>query len=399
MIVLFVFIIVISIISYYAGSKAKEYSLLLFENNHHKRCIFLNKLDLYQYDIRYFFLFFMYSFLNIYATFCYLVIDILIRIINDIIRFQLNGSRPFWDERKEVFPCKCDLTPSNPSPTSSNSILFLSIIYFLKEKQRYKIRRMNTVPKKYNIYTGGEDENEPLKDDDSDANVSRYYAISNIGLNILLVLVIALIVFVDTIPLLQNIEYLHQSILGLLIGFSFYYWVFHIVAVKHLNTHHMSKIINQPWIIMTFSIILLIIIIFIFNNGDNTLKVINIINIQKFCKMPKNFNFNQGILKNSVLLFEILGAYSGLLLEYQKTFNSNIDKFVEYNVKSKYENGYFEGKNIFIKLIRFLFLFFIEVVFFRTIIEYWIKNNLEGKNKFIYLSFAYNLKGFFFFLL
>jgi hypothetical protein len=115
--------------------------------------------------------------------------------------------------------------------------------------------------------------------------------------------------------------------------------------------------------------------------------------------MPKNFNFNQGILKNSVLLFEILGAYSGLLLEYQKTFNSNIDKFVEYNVKSKYENGYFEGKNIFIKLIRFLFLFFIEVVFFRTIIEYWIKNNLEGKNKFIYLSFAYNLKGFFFFFI
>ena len=395
MIVLFVFIVIISSLCYFAEEQTKEYSLFLFKNKDYNRCILLNKLDLYQYDIRYFFLFFMYSYLNIYATFCYLAIDILMNVLNDLIRFQLFDSRPFWDNSEEVFPCKCELSPSNPSPNSSNSILFLTIIYFLKEKQRYRIRRMNATPKKLAIYN---DENE-LKDDSSDLKVERFYTITNLGLNILLILIIGLIIFVDTIPLLQNIEYLYQSIYGLFIGFAFYYWVFHIVAVKHLNTHQMSKIINQPWIILTFSIILLIIILFIFNNSENSMKVSNILNIQKFCKFPNDFNANQGILKNCIFLFEILGAYSGLLLEYKKTFNSDIDKFVEYNVKSKYEYGYFEGQNAFIKLIRFLFLFFIEILFFRTIIEFWLKNNLEGTIRFISLSLTYFFKGFFFFFI
>ena len=104
------------------GEKTKFISILLFGNKDYKRCTLLNKLDLYQYNIKYIFLFFMYSYINIYSAFCYLAIYIVTNIINDIIRVCFFESRPFWDNDKDVFPCKCELTPSQPSPTSNTLI-------------------------------------------------------------------------------------------------------------------------------------------------------------------------------------------------------------------------------------------------------------------------------------
>ena len=393
--VLLLFLIVIFFLAEIFGEKTKFISILLFGNKDYKRCTLLNKLDLYQYNIKYIFLFIMYSYLNIYSTFCYLVLDIVTNILNDIIRVCFFESRPFWDNDKDVFPCKCELTPSQPSSTSNNSFLFMSLIYFLKieEKNRNRNRKLNAKSKNLKLTMESEEE----ENSGDNINYSQYERYSGIGLKFCLIFIIALIIFIDIIPLLQNIEYLHQTLFGLFLGFGIYYWVFSIVQVDHLNKKQFEKIISQPWIIMTFSIILIIIILFIHNNIYQRILIYQIVHIQKFCEISKDFNSSKEILKNCIQLFEGLGAYCGILLEFKITFNSDYNIFARYNIKSKNDECYFEGKGQFIKLIRFLFLYFIEMVFFKTIIEFWIKNNLEGWNQFLSLSFVFFLKGIFFF--
>ena len=67
---------------------------------------------------------------------------------------------------------------------------------------------------------------------------------SNLILFFLAFLLISLILFIDTIPLLQNIEYLHQTIFGLGLSFCFYYLIFYIFHVNHLSTKQFMKISN-----------------------------------------------------------------------------------------------------------------------------------------------------------
>ena len=397
--VLIIFLVIIFILALYFGKSTKKFSLFLFANNDYKRCTLLNKLDIYQYNIRYLFLFVMYSYLNIYATFCYLVLDIIINIFNDLLRLFFFESRPFW-EQNNVFPCVCDFTPSQPSHTSNNSILFMSLVYFLKKLEKPKFKHSKSQQKKtiFKIYTENEDENSEQKEDSSQNmnSSSQNDKISSICLTILEIFIVLLIIFVDSIPLLQNIEYLHQTLFGFFFGFAIYYWTFHIVRINHLNRKHFMKIVGQPWIVMTFSTILFIIILLIQNKVNTTITTTEIMQIKKFCEMPKDLNINKEIVKNSYELFEILGAYFGLLLEYKLVFKSNDEKFCLFNIKSKNSEGYFQQSGM-IKLLRFVLLFTIEIVFFRTIIEFWIKHNLKGWLEYLSLSIVVFLKGLFFF--
>ena len=52
-----------------------------------------------------------------------------------------------------------------------------------------------------------------------------------------------------------------------------------------------------------------------------------------------------------------------------------------------------------IAIVVFLLLFFIEYIFFKTIIQFWIKNYFEGYNQFIALSVEQFIKGIFFFFI
>ena len=157
------------------------------------------------------------------------------------------------------------------------------------------------------------------------------------------------------------------------------------------------KVIKQPWIILTFSIILIFLIFFILNNIANTITASQIDEIEKFCDIPDDINLSTEILKNCSLLFEVLGVYCGILLEFKITFKSKEQKFLFYNVNSKENQRYNEECNQFNKLIIFLLLFFIEFLVFKTLIEFWIKNHLDGIYQFSALSIELFLKGIFFF--
>ena len=119
--------------------------------------------------------------------------------------------------------------------------------------------------------------------------------------------------------------------------------------------------------------------------------------IEKFCDIPNDFDLPTEILINCSRLFETLGAYSGILLEFKITFKSKEQKFLFYNVNSKENQRYNEECNQFNKLIIFLLLFFIEFLVFKTLIEFWIKNHFDGVYQFSALSIELFLKGIFFF--
>ena len=397
--VLIIFLLIIFTFEKKIFPLTKPISIYIFANKDYKRCELLNKLDLYQYDIKYIILFFMYSYINIFSTFCYLTMDILCNILIHIICFLYFEPRPFWEYSDKLFPCECKYTPSSPSPIASNSFLFLSLFNFLRieARQRNKYKKYYSV-KQNKEYKESNDENSELNSS-TNLSQSRLDKFSNIWLNICLIFIIILIIFVDLIPLLQNIEYLHQTIFGMLLGFAFYYWVFHIVKINHLNRKHFMKIINQPFIIMTFSIILIIIIFFIRSKVTNNMLISQILEIEEFCKIPKDFNQSEEILKECILFFELLGAYFGLLLEYKITFKSVEYKFIYYNVKSKNGELYNQEQGCIINILRFLFLFFTENLFFRTIIEFWVKNNLKGNLQLFVLSVVYFFKGIFFFFI
>ena len=385
------FLSIIICLEVFFGSKTKYISLLLFGNNDYKRCILLNKLDLYKYDIRYAFIFFMYSYINMYAVFCFMTLDTVLMIINDIIRLAFFDSRPFWDENNNVFPCKCEFTPSNPSPTATNSFLLFTLFLFVQNEERYKNKLSNK-----NSFSDNKNFLDEIDNNISDIRI-QVETKSNILLIFLSVFLIFLILFIDAIPLLQNIEYLHQTIFGISLSFSFYYLVFYIFRVNHLVTKQFIKIIKQPWIIITFSLILIFLIFFILNNIAYSITTSQIEQIEKFCEIPTDFNLSTEILKNCSLLFETLGAYFGILIEYAYTFNSNKEKFLTYNVKSRDKQRYNENSNPIKNLIVFLLLFFIEYIFFKTIIEFWIKNYFVGTNQFIAMSVELFFKGIFFF--
>ena len=392
-IALSVFLSIIITLEYFFGNKTKYISLLLFGNNNYKRCILLNKLDLYKYDIRYFFIFLMFTYINMYSVFCFMAADTILLIVNDIIRLTIFDSRPFWDENSNVFPCVCEYTPSSPSPIATNSFLFFSLFIFVKyeEKLKNKIASKNNFvqPKQY----------EELNESNiSDIRIEREKH-SNIILLFLAIFLLTLILFVDAIPLLQNVEYLHQTIFGLTLSFSFYYLIFYIFNVNHLSTKQFMKIIKQPWIILTFALILIILIFFILNNMSYTITTSQIEEIEKFCDIPDDFNISTEILKNCSLLFETLGLYVGILLEFKITFKSKEPKFLYYNVKSRKNERYNEECNHFKKLMIFLLLFFIEYFFFKTLLEFWIKNHFDGIYQFAALSVELFLKAIFFFFI
>ena len=334
----------------------------------------------------------MFTYINMYAVFCYMIIDIVLLILNDIIRLLFFESRPFWDQNSNAFPCVCDYTPSNPSPTAASSFLFFSLYIFvqyeLKLKNKKNIKNNSVETKTY----------AELNDSTLSADYTQQREnYSNLILFFLAFLLISLILFIDTIPLLQNIEYLHQTIFGISLSYTFFYLIFYIFHVNHLSRKQFMKVIKQPWIILTFSIILIFLIFFILNNIANTITASQIDEIEKFCDIPDDINLSTEILKNCSLLFEVLGVYCGILLEFKITFKSKEQKFLFYNVNSKENQRYNEECNQFNKLIIFLLLFFIEFLVFKTLIEFWIKNHLDGIYQFSALSIELFLKGIFFF--
>ena len=320
-----------------------------------------------------------------------MTLDTVLMIINDIIRLTFFDSRPFWDENSNVFPCKCEFTPSNPSPTATNSFLLFTLFLFVQNEERYKNKLSNK-----NSFSDNKNFLDEIDNNISDIRI-QVETKSNILLIFLSGFLIFLILFIDAIPLLQNIEYLHQTIFGISLSFSFYYLVFYIFRVNHLVTKQFIKIIKQPWIIITFSLILIFLIFFILNNIAYSITTSQIEQIEKFCEIPSDFNLSTEILKNCSLLFETLGAYFGILIEYAYTFNSNKEKFLTYNVKSRDRKRYNENSNPMKNLVVFLLLFFIEYIFFKTIIEFWIKNYFDGTNQFIIMSVELFFKGIFFF--
>ena len=361
-------IIVVALIFFedYVRDATQSLSIKLFNSTNHERCFKLNKLDLYKYDLYYIFLFYLFAFCNLYSSICYMFIVIISNILKDILCLVIAEPRPFWDSSENTFPCSCNLTPSSISTNGNNSIvIFLTVHLFTVNQIEYKYNNRN------------------------DMEVFKTFLYI-----ILFLLLIGFIIFTNLIPLLQNIDYLHQVVYGIFFGSAFYYWVFKIVRVDHLDLKQFSKIITQPLLTLTFIILLICLIAFIYFNVDYQLPSNYLLNIKKFCEIPKNFEEADETLKNSVYIFEFCGAYLGMYFEYVYYHKRNLIIFLEYNVSSKDKKEY-NTVSLGQKLIIFILMCLCEIVFFRTILEFWVNNNLEGTSHNFFICLVLFFKGFF----
>ena len=99
-------------------------------------------------------------------------------------------------------------------------------------------------------------------------------------------------------------------------------------------------------------------------------------------------------MKNSVYIFEFCGAYLGMYFEYVYYHKRNLIIFLEYNVSSKDKKEY-NTVSLGQKLIIFILMCLCEIVFFRTILEFWVNNNLEGTSHNFFICLVLFFKGFF----
>ena len=363
LIILLSFLSLCVIIEYFTRETLKKSSKQIFGSKNNKNCELLEKFDFYNYSGRYILLFYILNFVNLYAAIGFIFLDMSSVALSGIINFFYLEPRPFWED-SNLKPCHCDLEYTGASTTGTQIfIILISFYHFITYKTKEKFRN-----------------------------------------DFILLICCLLIILMYLIRLLQNLIYLNQIFLGLCIGFSIYYWFFNIVKVDCYNRKQFKQIINQPILVISMLIIFWILFNIIHVNINLNLEPIYILNIQKYCKKEIFYSLDFNMYTKSMIFFEFLGCYLGIYLEYKIIFKENIELFIRYNIKSKY-NELFNKTSKFKSFIRFLIYYLLEIIIFKNIFpyNYKIKNNLFEKESFTFqiflLFFLTIFKGIFFFFI
>ena len=148
------------------------------------------------------------------------------------------------------------------------------------------------------------------------------------------------------VRMLQNSLYLNQVIYGLVIGFIIYYFFFEIVKIDFYDYSYLKIFLEYKG-----SCIFGILFVFLFNT------FFQFILTKPYLKKNNNEFINQNYLSQTIL-FELLGYYIGILLEYVINFNCNDNLFCRYNVKEKNENEMFNSTKNDVSFFRLLLFCF-----------------------------------------
>ena len=362
LIIILSFLSLCGIIEYFSRETLKKSSENFFSPNNKNRCRLLDKFDFYNYSGRYILLFLTLNFVNLYAAISFIFLDMLSVALSGIINFFYLEPRPFWENAK-LKPCYCDLEYTGVSTTGTQIFLiFITFYHFITYKTKEKFRN-----------------------------------------SFILFICSLIIILMYIVRLLQNLIYFHQIIFGLCLGFSIYYWFFNIVKVDCYNRKQFKQIINQPILVICTLIIFWIIFNIIHVNINLNIKPIYILNIQKFCNLEIFNSLDNNMYTKSMIFFEFLGCYLGIFLEFKYIFKENIDLFMRYNIKSKY-NELFNDTSKFKSFIRFLIFYLLEIILFKSIFPYnytiskkFEKYSLEVEICFLFVISIF--KGIFFFFI
>jgi hypothetical protein len=313
-----IFTVILVIMELLLRSKLKTLNLFLGSKKI-ENCKYFEYFEFYELSGRYFLLFTVYNFVNVYAALCFIFLDCFSVFLNGLIRFIYLDPRPFW-ENIELPPCFCAVDYGNPSTTGIN--LFVLFATF------YKCFTYN-----------------------SDNRIKKI---------ILIILGFSMIFYTSFIRVLQNIHYVHQLAYGFGIGYIIYFIFFEILDINFDDSGNFSYILNRPTL-MTFimtSAYIISNIIHISLNLSPRLEFVDA--ISKYCKINPIFAFDNESYTKSTRIFEFLGCYYGVWLEYRIIFQKKFNLFYKYNIRSKHEK--FNDTDLIRTSLRIMIMYFGHII-------------------------------------
>ena len=298
------FTLFLFLFEFFTRNFLKQLSITYFFSSDQSRCSYFVYTDYLEKGIKYFMIYLTYNIVNVYSALTILFVDTLSVVVSHNMKLIYKDDRPFINDTT-LLPCQYTSSYGNPSASAMSLFLIFGTFYqAMKQKRNSKENRI-----------------------------------------ICISIWIICVFYSCYVRLLQNVIYLNQIILGIGLGFTVYYIMFRIMKIKFNEFKQIAVILNN----YTFTI-LFVIIFFLFNTFIQfTLSepfISNPIASSYMKTLTKVFSDKeQSLFLNNVnyimstKLFEFLGFYIGLLLEYLVVFKKNEDMFIRYNIKEINQNG------------------------------------------------------------
>jgi membrane-associated phospholipid phosphatase len=293
-----------------------------FFNSYNKEdCKKYEYFEFYELSGRYFLLFVVYNLVNVYAALCFIFLDSFGVFINGLIRFIYLDPRPFWTDERFP-PCFCAVDYGNPSTTGINLFILFATLY------------------KCFTY--------------NNKNKSRKIFLMTLGFIV--------IAYTSIIRVFQNIHFIHQLLYGFGIGYIMFYIFFDILDIDFDDEKQFSYFLEHPiGMFIVFSCLYLLSnLIHFMLNLEPRLEFVDI--VSKSCVINPIFAFDNESYTKSPRIYEFLGYYYGVWLEYIIIFKSNYNLFTRYNLKSKYQTEKFNDTDWLRSIIRIVIMYLMHII-------------------------------------
>ena len=294
----------------------KSISMKFFFSKDKSRCEYFIYSDYIEQGIKYFMYYLSLNYINLYSSIFMIFMETLSIFIISNLKIIYQEVKPSL-KHPEFPSCVTFSSFGTPSSTASSMFILFGVFY-------------KGMTQKYNIIS------------------YKFYC----GL-----LWTIVVIYSSLVRMLQNTLYLNQVIFGLVIGYVIYYIFFHILKVNLMDFNQLKIFLDYK-----FTVIFCTILLFGFNT------FFQFVITKPFLKNKSNNFINQNYLSQTIL-FEFLGYYIGMLLEYLINFKSNDIFFDKYNIKEVNINGIemFNHTKRDVSLFRFLLFCFIDYYLTLTI--------------------------------
>ena len=330
-----IFLILYIIFEYITKDFFQLLSIKLFFSKDKTRCDYFIYSDYFEQGLKYFMYYLSLNYINLYTSIFMIFIETLSTFIISNLKIMYQEVKP--SIKYKQFPsCFTFSSFGTPSLTSCSIFVLFGIFYKGITQKRKHIR--------FKIFS----------------SILWYF----------------IVIYSCLARMLQNNLYLNQVIFGLVIGFVIYYIFFYIIEIDLMNFSQLKIFLEYR-----ISVIFGVIFIFFFNT------FFQFVITKPYLKKNKNHFVNQNYLSQTIL-FEFLGYYIGMLLEYLLNFKSNDVLFERYNIKEVNKNGIdmFNHTKNDISFFRFLFFCFVD--YYLTIT---IPTNIEFLDCSSYVNLIFSL--------
>ena len=299
-----IFTLVLFLFEFFTRNILKQLSVTYFFSSDQSRCSYFVYTDYLEKGIKYFMIYLTYNIFNVYSALTIIFVDTLSVVVSHNMKLIYKDVRPFLNE-PSFLPCQYTSAYGNPSASAMSLFLIFGTFYqAMKQKRNSKENKI-----------------------------------------ICISIWIICVFYSCYVRLLQNVVYLNQIILGIGLGFTVYYIMFRIIKINFNEYKQIAVILNNYGFTIIF-----VIIFFLFNTFIQfTLSepfISNPIAASYMKSLTKVFSDkDQSLFLNNAnyimltKLFEFLGFYIGVLLEYLVVFKKKEDLFIRYNIKEINQNG------------------------------------------------------------